>query len=96
MADFAQIELALTNVAQDVDNARQRFDRAKQDITTAQGSMTGLGTTYAEVLTSIADGLAADPTNPAWLNLDARKTLLVALVTTRKAELDAAAAALGI
>ena len=92
--DYSQIEASLANVRDDIIKARQRFVGGVAAIGQANGTLGVLATTYGAVLQAITDGLAADPTDTAFVILDARRDKLVAEYLALKAETQTAVDAL--
>jgi len=84
--NYPELEVRLNNAASDVSQSKQRFEKAIQQIDVVYSVLDELGTTYAQVLSDLDDALAANPTDPGWINLDARRDKIVAAALTLKAD----------
>jgi len=86
---FCELRPRVTNAMGDVDASKTRQTSAKTALTQAKNSLDGMATTYAEVIAGVNDGAAANPADPAWLNLKAEKDLAIAERATVLADVNA-------
>ena len=94
MATFAEIKTALDSVAGIITNDRKRLVQAKALIDATDAELGGLAAAYGAFGTAIDAAVAADPTNAAYLAMDAEWGELVSEFQALKAISAAQKAAL--
>lgn len=91
---FCEVEAALDNVRNDVNNNKSRYTGAVAQILAAKNAVANLATTYAAVATEINAQATALPNDTAWKMAKARLDKIVAEYNALRTKLQAAVDAL--
>lgn len=83
---YSQVKAASGEVVEIINSNRKRLVQAKQIIDVADSELGGLSAAYGSVGTAIDNAVTANPTNAAYLAMDAQWDELVSEFTTLKAE----------
>jgi hypothetical protein len=75
---FAQLQIALGDIATDIESARQTIQQGIDRVNVGQAVLAGMAAKYGSHITAINTAAAANPSNVALQNAKAEAALLVA------------------
>ena len=84
-ATYSQALTALDEIAQRIQQDTKRLDGATAAITQAEADLTAMASNYTAIVAAIDAAVAANPTDVAYVNLQAAKDKLVAEFLVLKA-----------
>ena len=93
--EYSQIESALSDATQRVNQARAQVGQASANLQAAKVSLEALNTTYSAAWQAIEDNLATAPDHAFEAVQKARKDAILAEVTALVADINAKLTALG-
>lgn len=94
MATFTELDSMLRGAADTLETQRNKAKQGKSAVTSAATSIAGLPAVYAGLATAVNAFLAANPDDPAAVDLKARKDFLVADFTAANTAAAAMSSAL--
>ena len=91
---FAELKTAIDSIAGRMAQNTVRVNTGRDQVSAAVIDLTAMGTAYTQVLAEVDAGVAANPSNAAWKNLQAEKDILVAEFGVQKTETETLKAAM--
>lgn len=86
MLTYAELLETINIITESMALNRNRVDRSLALVTSADTELGELATTHSASVADINTGLTANPSDPAWQVLKAKKDILVAEFVSQKAE----------